>query len=171
MQHDEPHATMVGIHASTTHTDTPQAHAPSPATRRSPASLSSMRACCACVSCCRQQIHTRAPTPNQLSQHINISLQPTAALQYGFTKTLYDSTTYNTSPRARADAHYHYNTSPRAWADAHYHYNFDSTLGYPGEGPLKEIIVLGWVCGGVRDESAGKLDKLLRWLSVNTLKV
>ena len=120
MQHDEPHATMIGIHASTAHAGTPVAR-----TVAGNALITCEPIVPASLLCLRELLqtvnpHACAPTHNQLSQHINNSIQPTAALQYGFTKTLYDSTTYNTSPRARADALYDY--------------NFDSTLGYPGGG-------------------------------------
>ena len=42
---------------------------------------------------------------------------------------------------------------------------FDSTLGYPGEGPPTEIEIVGWNCAGIRDESSDKLNQLLRWFA------
>ena len=40
---------------------------------------------------------------------------------------------------------------------------FDSTLGYPGEGPTVEVEVVGWNCGGIRDETTQKLHRLVQW--------
>ena len=49
-------------------------------------------------------------------------------------------------------------------AHAHF-YTFDSTLGYPGEGPSTELEIIGWNCGGVRDEPSGKLNQLVFWIT------
>ena len=41
---------------------------------------------------------------------------------------------------------------------------FDSTKGYPGEGPRAEIKIIGWNCGGIRDESSGKMTQMINWM-------